>query len=164
MQSFQQDCVELALRKFRRGEVDRRTLLAGLAALGVGTFASDEAAAQAALIQSLLQRAHQPALLQEARQCLQQLPDALRREPELARLQSLLHWLERPVPAGCGVVASARQQVAEGHFNAAVETLLQVPQLAQRPDLQALLVELLNVLPDRLAAHGYRRRLFALLA
>ena len=48
MQSFQQDCVELALRKFRRGEVDRRTLLAGLAALGVGTFASDEAAAQAA--------------------------------------------------------------------------------------------------------------------
>ena len=48
MQSFQQDCVELALRKFRRGEVDRRTLLGALAALGVGTFASDEAAAQAA--------------------------------------------------------------------------------------------------------------------
>src|SRR5690606_25662738 len=104
-----------------------------------------QAAAQAALIQSLLQRAHQPALLQEARQRLQQLPDALRREPELARLQSLLHWLERPVPAGCGEVSSARQQVAEGHFNAAVETLLQVPQLVQRSDLQTLLVELLNV-------------------
>ena len=33
-QSFQQDCVELALRHYRRGEVSRRALLAGLAALG----------------------------------------------------------------------------------------------------------------------------------
>ena len=33
-QSFQQDCVELALRRYRRGEVSRRALLAGLAALG----------------------------------------------------------------------------------------------------------------------------------
>ncbi len=33
-QSFQQDCVELALRRFRAGEIDRRTLFAGLAALG----------------------------------------------------------------------------------------------------------------------------------
>ncbi|WP_421988775.1 extracellular solute-binding protein [Roseococcus sp.] len=48
MQSFQQDCVELALRKFRRGEVDRRTLLAGLAALGAMPFAGNDASAQAA--------------------------------------------------------------------------------------------------------------------
>lgn len=48
MQSFQQDCVELAIRKFRRGEVDRRTLIAGLAALGAGVFTSDAAQAQAA--------------------------------------------------------------------------------------------------------------------
>ncbi|WP_149535943.1 extracellular solute-binding protein [Siccirubricoccus phaeus] len=34
MQTFQQDCVELALRRFRRGEVGRRELLAGLVALG----------------------------------------------------------------------------------------------------------------------------------
>ncbi|MCO6417066.1 extracellular solute-binding protein [Siccirubricoccus sp. KC 17139] len=34
MQTFQQDCVELALRRFRRGEVSRRELLAGLVALG----------------------------------------------------------------------------------------------------------------------------------
>jgi putative spermidine/putrescine transport system substrate-binding protein len=48
MQSFQQDCVELAFRKFRRGEVSRRTLLAGLASLGAGTaMHADEAAAQA---------------------------------------------------------------------------------------------------------------------
>ena len=33
-QSFQQDCVELALRRFRQGEISRRALLAGLAALG----------------------------------------------------------------------------------------------------------------------------------
>jgi putative spermidine/putrescine transport system substrate-binding protein len=33
-QSFQQDCIELALEKYRRGEVSRRALLAGLAALG----------------------------------------------------------------------------------------------------------------------------------
>ena len=33
-QSFQQDCVELALRRFRRGGFDRRALLSGLAALG----------------------------------------------------------------------------------------------------------------------------------
>jgi putative spermidine/putrescine transport system substrate-binding protein len=33
-QSFQQDCVALALRRYRNGEVSRRTLLAGLAALG----------------------------------------------------------------------------------------------------------------------------------
>ena len=33
-QSFQQDCVELALRRFGRGEIDRRALFAGLAALG----------------------------------------------------------------------------------------------------------------------------------
>ncbi|UZK03559.1 thioredoxin family protein [Venatoribacter cucullus] len=122
------------------------------------------AAAQAALIQSLLQQAHRPALLAEARQRLQQLPDELLRDPELARLQSLLHWLERPVPAGCEWRVAAHRQVADGHFNAAVETLLQVPQLVQRSDLQALLVELLNVLPDRQAANGYRRRLFALLA
>jgi putative spermidine/putrescine transport system substrate-binding protein len=35
MQSFSQDCVELALRMFREGRVSRRTLLTGLAALGV---------------------------------------------------------------------------------------------------------------------------------
>ncbi|MFI4987264.1 MAG: ABC transporter substrate-binding protein [Alphaproteobacteria bacterium] len=34
-QSFQADCVELALERYRRGEVDRRSFLAGLAALGV---------------------------------------------------------------------------------------------------------------------------------
>jgi putative spermidine/putrescine transport system substrate-binding protein len=33
-QSFQADCIELAFRRYRRGEVDRRTLLKGLAALG----------------------------------------------------------------------------------------------------------------------------------
>lgn len=48
MQSFQQDCVDLAFQKFRRGEVDRRTLLAGLAALGAGVFAGNDAQAQAA--------------------------------------------------------------------------------------------------------------------
>jgi len=47
MQSFQQDCVELAHEKFHRGEVDRRTLLAGLAALGAAPFAAGEASAQA---------------------------------------------------------------------------------------------------------------------
>ena len=47
MQSFQQDCIELALRKYRRGEVDRRTLLAGFAALGVGSLAGGKAQAQA---------------------------------------------------------------------------------------------------------------------
>lgn len=122
-----------------------------------------QAAAQAALIQSLLQQPQQPALLQEARQRLQQLPDALRREPELARLQSLLHWLERPLPANAAVMQQARQLVSDGHFNAAAEALLQAPQLAKRADLQTLLVELLNLMPDRQAANGYRRRLFALL-
>ncbi len=48
MQSFQQDCIELVLRRFRRGEVDRRTLLAGLAALGAAPLAGGEARAQAA--------------------------------------------------------------------------------------------------------------------
>ena len=47
MQSFQQDCVELAFQRFRRGEVGRRTLLAGLAALGAVPALSGEAAAQA---------------------------------------------------------------------------------------------------------------------
>ena len=48
MQTFQQDCVELALRRYDRGEVSRRTLLAGLAALGVAPLAGGEARAQAA--------------------------------------------------------------------------------------------------------------------
>ncbi|WP_439594671.1 extracellular solute-binding protein [Falsiroseomonas sp.] len=48
MQSFQQDCVELALQKFRRGEVSRRGLMAGLAALGVAGAMPDAAQAQAA--------------------------------------------------------------------------------------------------------------------
>lgn len=48
MQTFQQDCVELALRRHDRGEVSRRTLLAGLAALGVAPLAGGEARAQAA--------------------------------------------------------------------------------------------------------------------
>jgi putative spermidine/putrescine transport system substrate-binding protein len=47
MQSFQQDCVELAFRKYRRGEVSRRQLMAGLAALGVTSFAGGDARAQA---------------------------------------------------------------------------------------------------------------------
>ncbi len=47
MQSFQQDCVELALQKFRRGEVGRRGLMAGLAALGVAGAMPDAAQAQA---------------------------------------------------------------------------------------------------------------------
>lgn len=48
MQTFQQDCIEIALRRFRRGEVDRRTLLGGLAALGAMPFAGGVAQAQAA--------------------------------------------------------------------------------------------------------------------
>jgi putative spermidine/putrescine transport system substrate-binding protein len=48
MQSFQQDCVDLAHARCRRGEVDRRTLLTGLAALGAAVFAGHDAQAQAA--------------------------------------------------------------------------------------------------------------------
>jgi len=47
MQSFQQDCVELALRAFRNGRVSRRGLLAGLAALGAAPLAGGDAVAQA---------------------------------------------------------------------------------------------------------------------
>jgi putative spermidine/putrescine transport system substrate-binding protein len=48
-QSFQQDCVELAFQRYRRGEVSRRALLAGLAALGALPAAlPGESAAQAA--------------------------------------------------------------------------------------------------------------------
>ena len=47
MQTFQQDCVELAWRKHRRGEVGRRALLAGLAALGAAPLAARTARAQA---------------------------------------------------------------------------------------------------------------------
>jgi putative spermidine/putrescine transport system substrate-binding protein len=47
MQGFQQDCVELALRRFRRGEIGRRALVGALAALGVGSgLAPREAGAQ----------------------------------------------------------------------------------------------------------------------
>ena len=45
-QSFQQDCVDLAFQRYRRGEVSRRTLLAGLAALGATPAISDRAVAQ----------------------------------------------------------------------------------------------------------------------
>lgn len=48
MQTFQQDCVELALEKFRRGKVSRRGLMAGLAALGAASALPDAARAQAA--------------------------------------------------------------------------------------------------------------------
>ncbi len=44
MQTFQQDCVELALRQHRRGKVSRRVLFQGLAALGA--ISAGEAAAQ----------------------------------------------------------------------------------------------------------------------
>lgn len=44
MQTFQQDCVELALRQHRRGKVSRRVLFQGLAALGA--IGAGEAAAQ----------------------------------------------------------------------------------------------------------------------
>lgn len=49
-QSFQQDCIELAWQQYRRGRVDRRTLLRGLAALGAGAgmLAAGDARAQAA--------------------------------------------------------------------------------------------------------------------
>ena len=50
MQSFQQDCIELANRRFRRGEVDRRTFLSGLAGLGVLPFAGSGAQAQRELV------------------------------------------------------------------------------------------------------------------
>ncbi|GGC50253.1 hypothetical protein GCM10011504_30880 [Siccirubricoccus deserti] len=45
MQTVQQDYVDLALHRFRRGEVGRRKRLPGLAALGV-IGAGREAAAQ----------------------------------------------------------------------------------------------------------------------
>jgi putative spermidine/putrescine transport system substrate-binding protein len=48
MQTFQQDCVELAWQQYRRGKVGRRTLMAGLAALGAAPLASGPAEAQAA--------------------------------------------------------------------------------------------------------------------
>ena len=47
MQSFQQDCIELALQKWRRGQVSRRGLLAGLAALGAMPTLGNVARAQA---------------------------------------------------------------------------------------------------------------------
>ncbi|MGG5889343.1 extracellular solute-binding protein [Falsiroseomonas sp. HC035] len=52
MQSFQQDCVELAFRKFQRGEISRRGLMAGLAALGVavGEGAQAQAARQLVMV------------------------------------------------------------------------------------------------------------------
>lgn len=40
MQSFQQDCVELAWRRYRRGEIGRRALIGGLAALGASAQTS----------------------------------------------------------------------------------------------------------------------------
>jgi putative spermidine/putrescine transport system substrate-binding protein len=46
MQSFQQDCVDLAFQKFRRGQISRRGLLTALAALGVAPLAGGEARAQ----------------------------------------------------------------------------------------------------------------------
>lgn len=46
MQSFQQDCVDLAHQKFRRGEIGRRGLLAALSALGVAPLAGGAAQAQ----------------------------------------------------------------------------------------------------------------------
>jgi putative spermidine/putrescine transport system substrate-binding protein len=48
IQSFQQDCVELAFERYRAGGVSRRTLLAGLAALGATPLLGGEAAAQPA--------------------------------------------------------------------------------------------------------------------
>ncbi|WP_170979188.1 extracellular solute-binding protein [Roseomonas sp. HF4] len=47
MQSFQQDCVELAMCAYRRGQVSRRGLLAGLAALGALPMTGGDALAQA---------------------------------------------------------------------------------------------------------------------
>ena len=49
MDAFMQDCLELAAERVRRGQLDRRTFLAGLAALGIGPVAlgSREAMAQA---------------------------------------------------------------------------------------------------------------------
>lgn len=47
MQTFQQDCVALALRQWRHGKVERRTLLRGLAALGALPLAAHDADAQA---------------------------------------------------------------------------------------------------------------------
>ena len=46
-QSFRQDCVDLAFQRYRRGEVTRRTLLAGLAALGATPAITGRAHAQA---------------------------------------------------------------------------------------------------------------------
>ncbi len=46
MQTFQQDCIALALRRWRNGEVSRRTLMLGLAALGVLPWAEHAAAQQ----------------------------------------------------------------------------------------------------------------------
>ncbi len=48
MQTFQQDCVELAWQQHRRGRVGRRGLLAGLAALGATPWLGSGAEAQAA--------------------------------------------------------------------------------------------------------------------
>jgi putative spermidine/putrescine transport system substrate-binding protein len=47
-QSFQQDCIELAQRKFARGELDRRGFLAVMAGLGVSAGLAGQAQAQQA--------------------------------------------------------------------------------------------------------------------
>ena len=47
-QSFHQDCIVLANELWRRGRVDRRSFLAGMAALGVVPIAGRGARAQAA--------------------------------------------------------------------------------------------------------------------
>jgi putative spermidine/putrescine transport system substrate-binding protein len=46
MDAFTKDCVELAIGRVKRGELDRRTFLAGLTALGLVPMAGAEAAAK----------------------------------------------------------------------------------------------------------------------
>lgn len=121
----------------------------------------EDAALQVALLNALLDAGDR----EEVRQRIKALDFTVQRNPEVSRLLSRWHLLQ----GGAGLPEVLRlwhELALHGQFEQALEGLLSLLQdkgLASRAEAQKLMVDILNLMPDREQANQYRRRLFSLL-
>ena len=118
-------------------------------------------AGQVALLERLLSEARrEPQLLQELRQRCAKLDADMQRVPAIARILSLLHVAD--LMTQHTELAPWAALLERGEYGLVAETLLRIlhaQPAAQQAGYQAILVQLLNAIPDRAMAHEYRKRL-----
>lgn len=116
--------------------------------------------AQEALLSALFQARHEEAAGQELKQRIEALPHELRRSPVLSRILSVLQFAQDFADQPKVLQGAYELAVAE-RYDDALEVLLALPR-EQFWLAKPLMVQILDLMPDRKLAHQYRRQMAAL--